>query len=200
MKRQTPVVYEIDSTDRIVRVNPAWSVAAAAAGVPGLQETLVVGRSLWDFVDDPTTRQLFAAMLVRARAGAPPLGFGFRCDTPAERRLMRMVIAGQPGARVSFEVTLIAVQPRPPVALLEAGTPRRGLVRMCGWCKRIPTPAGEWLEIEDAMQVLDLLDAPPLPALTHGICPHCHAAVLRTLESAPGGAAGDVTLGPLPPG
>lgn len=199
MTDQPPVAYEIDAADRIVRVSPGWSAAALAGGAPGLKDELVIGRPLWDFVKDPTTRQLYAAMLKRARTGARPLGFGFRCDTPTERRLMQMQLTGLPAGGVAFEAKVIAVQPRPAVVLLDAGTPRRGIVRMCSWCKRLPVPSGEWLEVEDAVKVLDVLDTTPLPAITHGICPQCHEGVMAALEDDLAGGAGGVVLGPLPP-
>lgn len=199
MTHQPPVVYEIDAADRIVRVSPDWSAVALAAGAPELDDAFVVGRSLWDFVADPTTRQLYAAMLERARTEARPLSFSFRCDTPTERRLMQMQLTGLPAGGVAFEVRVIAVQARPAVVLLDCGTPRRGMVRMCSWCKRLPVPSGEWLEVEDAVKVLDLLDRTPLPAITHGICPQCYERVLAALaEDEPGGPGG-VVLGRLPP-
>ena len=199
MTHQPPIAYEIDAADRIVRVSPGWSAVAEAGGAPGLRDALVVGRPLWDFVADPTTRQLYAAMLARARAGARPLGFSFRCDTPTERRLMQMQLTGLPAGGVAFEVRVIAVQSRPAAVLLDAGTPRKGLVRMCSWCKRLPVPTGEWLEVEDAMKVLDLLDTTPLPAITHGICPQCNEGVLAALAEDEAGGAGGVALGRLPP-
>ncbi len=199
MTDHPPVAYEIDAEDRIVRVSPTWSPVALAAGAPGLTDDLVVGRPLWDFIPDPTTRQLYAAMLGRARTVARPLVFGFRCDTPTERRLMQMRLTGLPANGVAFEVRIIAVQSRPAVHLLDAGTPRKGMVRMCSWCKRLPVPSGEWLEVEDAVKVLDLLDAAPLPAITHGICPQCYEGLLAALGPGEAGGAEGVILGPLPP-
>jgi hypothetical protein len=196
---ESPVLYEIDHADRIVRVNAAWSDVADAVAVPGLRAPHVIGRSLWDFVGDATTRQLYAAMLARARRGAPPLTFSFRCDTPTQRRLMDMRITGLGAGGVSFEVRELEVQERPPVALLGTTTPRHGLIRMCSWCKRIPLATGEWVEVEEAMQVLDILDAVPLPAISHGMCPACFRSVSDALERDEGGGMGAVTLGSLPP-
>lgn len=193
-----PVVYDIDGSDRIVRVNDAWSATAEEGEAPGLRAPQVLGRSLWDFVEDQTTRQLYVAMLERARTGTRPLSFAFRCDTPTLRRLMQMRITGLGGGAVSFEVRLIAAQPRPRVALLEPSLPREGFVRMCSWCKRLPLPTGEWVEIEAAMKVLDILDTVPLPAISHGMCPQCYRAVVDRLDRDPRAGENDVTLGPLP--
>jgi len=193
------VVYEIDSTDHIIHVNPAWSAVAEAVAAPGLRAPLILGRLLWDFIGDATTRQLYSTILERARTRARPLAFSFRCDTPTQRRLMHMRIARRAGAAVSFEVRTIATQERPPVALLEAGAPRSGsIVRMCSWCKRMPLPTGQWVEVEEAMKVLDILDAIPLPAISHGMCPACFEAITGTLGRDQTGDDGEVTLGSLP--
>lgn len=198
MGPEPPVLYAIDRSDRLVHVNPAWSAAAEAAAAPMLAARRVIGRSLWDFVDDATTRALYGAVLERARGGARPLSFNFRCDTPTHRRLMNMRITGLEDGAVSFEVRVVATQVRPRVALLEPGSPRQGLIRMCGWCKRLPLPTGEWVEVETALSALDLLDASPPPAITHGMCPECHRALSRAIERDELGG-GDVTLGELPP-
>lgn len=197
---QPPLAYEIDAADRITEVAPEWTTVAREAAAPALEDALVVGRPLWDFITDPTTRQLYARILERVRGGGGPLTFGFRCDTPTERRLMEMRISRLEAGSVRFAVRVIASQARPAVALLDAATPRRGLVRMCSWCKRLPTASGEWLEVEEALRVLDILDAAPLPAITHGICPACYEAVMGALDREETGRAGGPVLGPLPPG
>lgn len=200
MTRDPAVIYAIDSGDRIVRVNPAWSAAAEEAGMPGLAAPQVVGQSLWGFVGDPATRHLYTAMLSRIRAGGPPMIFGFRCDTPVLRRLMEMRVTGEADGTVSFTVRLVAAQARPPVALLEAGAPRGGsLIRMCGWCKRLPLPTGRWVEVEEALHALDILDRTPLPSISHGICPDCEGTIMTELARGPGTGNEEIRLGTLPP-
>lgn len=197
MTLQPPLDYEIDASDRISWTSGAWSTIAIMNGVPHLQTPGVLGRSLWDFIEDPTTRLLYEAILLRARKGYP-LTFTFRCDSPSERRLLRMVIRGVDEAGVAFDIRQIASQSRPPVPLLDPGVPRSGdTIRMCGWCKRIPLNAGQWVEVEEAMHVLDLLDTPPLPAISHGICPACEQAMTAALG---GGQPGEgvIKMGELP--
>jgi hypothetical protein len=165
---------------------------------PGLRASQILGQLLWDFIGDATTRQLYSAILERARTGAGPLAFSFRCDTPTQRRLMHMRIAGRAAGSVSFEVRLVATRVRPPVPLLETGAPRSAsIVRMCSWCKRMPLPTGQWVEVEEAMKVLDILDAFPLPAISHGMCPGCFEAITGALGR-DHGDDGEVTLGSLP--
>ena len=48
---------------------------------------------------------------------------------------------------------------------------------MCGWCDRFEVD-GEWVEVEEAAQRLELFDRAELPTISHGICPDCNALLL----------------------
>src|SRR5450631_2450126 len=90
-----PVSYQIDGHDDIISVNSAWKAFARSNGAPHLAEQ-VVGRSLWEFVSDGTTRQVYRDLLVRVRGGRT-VTFSYRCDSPSLRRYMRMTMT--PGAQ-----------------------------------------------------------------------------------------------------
>src|SRR5947209_973097 len=77
--------------DRLVEVNDAWTRFAHNNGAPELAPDAVLGRSLWTFIADPTTRRLYEALVARAREGSPRT-VPYRCDVPAAKRLMRMTI------------------------------------------------------------------------------------------------------------
>jgi hypothetical protein len=197
-----PVIqYRVDAADRFIAVNPAWVAEAEADGRRELLPPGILGRSLWDAIGDPTAQHLYAALLERVRAGAGPVSLVFRCDTPAQRRLLRLRIAPSARHGIDFEARFLAVKDRAPVALLDRAAPRSGaLIRICAWCKRVPLPDGPWVEVEEAMDRLDLLDAPPLPRLTHGICPACQAALDAAPEHPPSPEPSDLVLGDrLPP-
>lgn len=176
------VAYAIDASDRLTHVNSAWSPVAEAAGAAHLVESRVIGRSLWDFIGDATTRQLYAAILERVRGGKPVV-FDFRCDTPTQRRRLHMRITGRPAGGIGFEVSAVEAKDRPGVALLDPAVERGSdTIRMCGWCKRVPLPTGDWVEIEDAIPVLTVLDRVPPPAISHGMCPACYGAISSELD------------------
>jgi hypothetical protein len=200
MLPEWPVVYLVDPSDALVSVNPAWSTSAVSGDAPGLAGPEVIGRSLWEFVSDGTTRQLYRAMLDRVRTTRRPIAFHFRCDTPAMQRLLRMQLSPEPGGVVRFEVHKVAERSRPPVALLNPKTPRStAIVRICGWCKRLPLPDDGWVEVEAAVDHLDLLDSPVLPALSHGMCPDCYRTVMQALENDILRDEPPLDLGKLPP-
>ena len=167
------VAYEIDARDRIVYVNDAWNHFAHANDGAELARDEVLNRSLWDFVSDPTTRELYRQVITRIRAGYE-IKFNFRCDSPGCTRLLEMDVRPL-GSHVRFETRTIEVEPREDVALLDRRQPRSpAAVRMCAWCTRIL--AGDtWITFDEGIARLGLLEAAAVPQLTHGICPECYS-------------------------
>lgn len=193
------LTYSIDAADRILRVGGEWLAFAEANGGNSLLPPPILGRSLWSMIEDSTTRQVYQALLARVRAGAGPVHFGFRCDAPAERRLLDMRIDGAADGSVEFSTTLRASQPRPEVHLLRTTVPRSGdLLQICGWCTRVPDREGTWLEIEAAIGAHGLFEATTLPTLSHAMCPTCHATITEAIEADELRGDTPVTLGELP--
>lgn len=127
-----PVVqYEIDATDRLVRVNDAWSSFATANGGLHLVAHRIIGCSLWDFIAGETTRQVYKSLLRRVRDGGRSR-FTYRCDAPERRRSMEMTIAAGLGGHVRFESRTLVVEYSPaPVVQLVAGSRMRHLCHSC---------------------------------------------------------------------
>lgn len=186
MRTDDPIIYEIDEQHRIAAVNPAWFDEAQTAHDQRLQAAAIVGQELWSLIHEPTTRHLYETIIATARTRGKSVGFSFRCDTPDERRLLRMEVVPRDGDHVAFEVSLVESQSRPSVELLRVDRAQSGdLIRMCSWCKRLPLDDESWVEVEEAVEKLRVFDAPgPLPAITHGICPECLAKVLGVADTA----------------
>lgn len=197
MTERPDLAYRIDAFDRIVAVDPGWVTFARANGGVSLLPPGIIGRSLWRWIADPTTTQVYRDVIAKVRRGAGPVRFNLRCDAPGARRLLEMRIEGR-SDEVSFETRLLERQPRIDVDLMDADAPRGDShLVICGWCMRLPVD-GEWLEIEDAISILQLFDTATLPQLSHGMCPKCVAAMEETLSSLDGEDASPATLGPLP--
>jgi hypothetical protein len=174
-----PVRYSVDAQDRLEAASPGWDRFATANGGEAALWERVRGRSLWDFVADRTTRGLYKDLLARARGGRA-VSFPFRCDSPDARRFLVMEMRPAGEGRVEFLVRARAVEPRPPVPLPQERP--GGLLRACGWCRRVAGPGG-WLEVEDAVRELGLFEAKELPAATHGICARCEDEMVRVLDA-----------------
>lgn len=155
----------------LVRVGVSWNRFAVDNGAPGLTAARIIGRPLRDFVADPTTQQLWEALLARARRTTVP-EVPFRCDSPTERRFMTLRMLQETGGLLCCEARLLRRERRAEMAFLMGDRPGAGFLTICGWCKRVPVD-DEWLEVEDAVVRLRLFEKPVLPLMSHGICPPC---------------------------
>lgn len=178
------VIYSLDKADRIIEVNDAWTWFAEANDGPELIPPAILGRSVWDFISDPTTVQIYRLLFQRVRAGAGPVTFPLRCDSPSARRFLEMTIADSAGKALEIVVRTLQVEPRPVVTLLNRYAVRSDVViRMCAWCMRLPDIEGAWLEVEDALPRLGLFGSSFVPLISHGMCDGCRAAVLAALDA-----------------
>ena len=177
------MLYEIDARDMIVSVDGEWSRFAAANDGPDADAEVVLGRSLWDFVSGFAVRDLYRSLVRRVRGGHP-VSFEFRCDGPAERRLLRMEMRAAGGGNVGFHSEIVRVEEREPVNVHPAifsgrALPAERFIAVCSWCKRIRLPKAHWVEVEEAVVKLQLFREPP--RLTHGICGACYERVSESI-------------------
>ncbi|MBW7933341.1 MAG: hypothetical protein H3C62_06935, partial [Gemmatimonadaceae bacterium] len=110
MRADDPITYEIDEQSRITAVNTAWFDEAQASGDERLSDSHLVGQSLWDLIRDQSTRHLYETLIAAARIHRDAVAFRFRCDTPDQRRLLRMQVTARPDGHVTFSVSLVASQ------------------------------------------------------------------------------------------
>lgn len=177
-----PLVYRIDALDNIFYVNDAWMVWARQNDGDSVMPDYVLGRKLWACMGDPTVLQIYQRMVAQARAGKP-VQFNYRCDSPAHRRVFAMSIHSNDGIEVEFASALVHEEVRPVVALLQPGRKRdQRMLRICSWCQRVAVSVDRWLPVEEAAQVLHLMEADSLPCITHGMCERCAETMLKTLE------------------
>jgi hypothetical protein len=84
----------------------------------------------------------------------------------------------EPGADdvVNFACRIVKIESRPRVALLAGDVERSDqVVTVCSWCKKVRIGTGDWVEVEEAVDRLELFNANVRPRLNHGICPPCGA-------------------------
>lgn len=187
-------IYRIDSNDTIVSISDNWcSFADANAGGCSLRPENVVGRKLWDFIQDLETQHVYRELLKRVRGGMTLRPIPFRCDSPSERRYLELHIAALPDQQIEITSTICRTESRSPVRLLDAATARSSdLVKVCSMCKKILVAPEKWIEIEEALARLKLFEADKMPRLTHGMCPTCFQAAMKELDllEKPGTAIG----------
>jgi hypothetical protein len=168
--------YRIDSRDTIVWFDDGFRRFAEANGQPELPNR-VVDTPIWHWIKGPSAMALHRALLYRARRATGPLQLNFRCDSPAERRLMRMTIVPHPAAGLEFRCVTVLATPRAPQALLDSNAVRGdALITLCAWCNRFRAN-GTWVEAEEALDDPALGLDGQLPGITHGVCDICFDVV-----------------------
>lgn len=188
MAPEPDVHYQINHRDEIIFVDDAWDRFAATNEGTKLGSKDILGRPLWDFITDATTRQLYKQILARVRQGSVA-GFTLRCDGPSRKRLLEMTIRAQGPGSVEFATHTLQVEDRPPVLLLVGGRKRSDdMVKVCSWCNRVKVARGEWAEIEVALETLKTFESSAMPQVTHGMCDTCLAAMTKTVGGMTAGA------------
>ncbi len=176
------LVYQIDQTDELVYTNDAWDRFATNNVGAAVVSGRVLHRPLFQFIADRTTQSLYRQAIGRVREGHS-LKFPFRCDSPRCRRLLQMNMEPGPDGMVEFRTQILSETERDPIPLLEPNSPRSKLQLVsCGWCKRFQV-GGNWVEVEQAIEQLNLFEIPLLPMVTHGICEPCLQRMLDTLAN-----------------
>lgn len=174
------VVYWLDANDQICFVNEAYDRFATAHAVGQVASSAVLKQSIWDYITDTTTRQIYRIVLTRVRAGHA-IRFRIRCDSPGHRRSLQIEVNPSESKIVEFRVRTLYATERPHTALLDAHVLRSGeLLRICSWCNKVQLN-GAWWEIDDALVRLHLFEQGELPGLTHGICESCSKSMMDLL-------------------
>lgn len=177
--------YDVDADLRIVAVNDGWTSFALANDAPELAAPHPLGKRLLEHIADPTMAHLYEQLLLKVRRTQRALTLPLRCDSPSLRRFLELRLEPLPPDGVRLTTSVLRVEPREPVHLLERHAGRNGpAVRMCSFCKRIEV-RDEWREMEDAAPALGLLECDSAPPITHGICPTCYRSASKALDASP---------------
>jgi hypothetical protein len=167
--------HRVDARGRICFVNTAWLDFAAENGWP-VTAADILGRPLMAFIGDEQLRYLYGLLMTRLRGGRGPFRFPFRCDAPDCRRFMRMDMRYDPLPReVEFQSQVVRIERRFAQPLLDPEHPvEQTELALCSCCKRVSTDHG-WVELEDAVIQLRLLDCDRIPRTRHSVCQTCSA-------------------------
>jgi hypothetical protein len=152
-------------------VSSTWDGFAVANDAPELIGARVIGESLWRYMTDSTTREVYRHLLRHVRVGRM-LQFPLRCDAPRVIRRLAMTMTAV-DELVRFDSQVCAVEARPEVPLWRRDAPRRSdVVERCSWCERIEWN-GEWFDFAIAVSRLGLFEGDLPPHVTHVMCPDC---------------------------
>jgi len=167
-------IYRIDENDTIVWVNDEYDKFSSENDATELTAESTVGRELWDFITDNETLHLYKIMVNKVREIQQDISFTLRCDGPYCKRELEMKIRPVRGKQIEFYSELKSQEDREPQNLLSMGAQRSDdILVLCGWCNRVKLSEGEWVEVEEATEKLQLFNELHLPKLSHGMCESC---------------------------
>ena len=166
--------YTLTTDDRVASVTPRFLAFAQENGAPELTTDAVVGRSVFDFVSGTTTQQLYSAIYSRVRSDNVVVVLPFRCDSATVRREMIMRIGKQPDDLLAVQCTLISAEPRQSLRALDREVGRNDKqLTICSLCLNVLVEPVGWMDIEDAVLSLHLLEKETAPQLMYAVCPKC---------------------------
>jgi hypothetical protein len=185
---ESDIRYTIDAHDVIEAVSDSWYPSAVRQDGEELANASVIGRSLWDFITDKATREIYRKMIARVRQGRQTQ-FTLRCDGPTDRRLLSMTVTRRALGAIEFETKVLQSERREAVPLLMHDVPRSSeMLTICAWCNLVDIgdgAASEWVEVEVAMERLRLFERDQMPQLSHSICDACLVKMMADVETPP---------------
>jgi len=174
------ITYHLDKENRIVYLSDEWQLFADENKASHLTAETVLNKSLYDFVTDRKSKHIYKMLVDRSTKSKKILQFSFRCDAPDRRRFMSMKIIPLEGGLVGFKSCIEREEHREPVLILDFDADRSDEVLViCGWCKKIKIDENNWVEVEAAIDTLELFENKSLPELSHGMCESCYENALK---------------------
>ena len=165
--------YLLDRGDRVTKVCPHWSDFARQRMALRLDEEMVLGKSLWDFVQGGATQRLYDTLIHNARRTGQKITFNYRGDSPNAIRYMRMVLLPGHHGIVRFRSELLHEQSRErSVYFTHAAYPHRPELLQCGLCNRLEHN-GRWLTLDDALRTTDAIDELMPTEVGDTVCDGC---------------------------
>ena len=167
--------YRVDKHDRITWVNSWWLAFARENGAVRLSEPEVIGRSLWEFIADDETCNLYKNLHARLRGDDEVVVIPCRCDSPTIRRQMHLIITGNSSDKsLLYEGGIVQAETHKYLSVLDPLSPRTTpSLWMCSCCKHVLLEPQGWLELEEISERLQLDRRRRLPHCRHTLCPRC---------------------------
>lgn len=168
------ITYHIDNNHNIVYLSNEWQFFADENKAKKLTSETVLDKSLFDFITGRESVHIYEMLINRIKQVQAKINFSFRCDSPERRRYMDMEIFPVDGELIGFKSCVLREEPREPVRLLDVDIERSDeFINICSWCKNVDI-GGKWVEIEKAIEKLEIFNSSVLPQLSHGVCSSCY--------------------------
>jgi hypothetical protein len=178
----TETAYRLNAQDEIIWVSQTWDGFAVANDGGGCLGNGIKGSSLWSHITGDATRMWLKSLASVVRNCGKVRDVAYRCDSPRERRFMRMRIIPETGGNLLVEHAILGrvARARPVYPVYKPGS---ALLR-CSSCGR-GLHEGVWVE-SDQPEIIALTSHRGLLPVVYGICDGCKAALPGTCWEHPG--------------
>lgn len=169
--------YLLDRSDRVAKVCPHWSALARQRMAMQLDEEMVLGRSLWDFVHGGATQRLYDTLIHHARRTGRKLTFNYRGDSPSAIRYMRMTLLPSYQGCVHFRSELLHEQSKQrAVYFSHVAYPRHPVLLQCGLCHHLEYN-GRWHTLDEVLRQTDVIDELMPTEVGDTVCDSCKTRI-----------------------
>lgn len=166
------VDFLIDDDDRVIAVNREFVRFANENDWP-ISRADVLGTTLWDQIDGRQVAALNRMLISSVRSGGRAITLPMRCDSPTRKRLLDVSLTPRIGGQVVFSAIPRRLEPRPYQPLfVPAICKGPGEIAACSWCARF-APAGDWMEAEEAAELISITRGTPAPRVRNTVCRTC---------------------------
>ncbi|MBF0217981.1 MAG: hypothetical protein HQL49_00415 [Gammaproteobacteria bacterium] len=142
------VEFNLNEQNIIVSVGGEWDQFALANNAPELVGEQVIGLSVLDFVSGNVTRQFLQSLLQLVRSGSRPIELEYRCDSPLEKRFMKMHVSLTLSGQVRFINSTLRIEHRDQACHISKSVQRGKNTNIrCSICNLIKS-SHDWLEPE----------------------------------------------------
>ena len=179
------VLYRIDADNIIISVNKGWDYFADSNASPELFGDMVIGKSIWEVIQDPHVESLYSQLFATVREKGEAVNFCFRCDSPHKRRFMDMTVRAIPAAgclevecRLEREEELEI-----PVFFQEKQVEAPRHVKRCSVCNALQVE-GEWRDVSEVCHRDDLFDFNRPINVAYVVCDSCIARLQNRINRA----------------
>lgn len=171
MMLHTEVSYWLDAENRIRKVAGPWDDFARRNDGEDVVAARILGRPLDEFIMGEPTRMYMGVLLDAVRLLGHPVEKEYRCDSPTERRYMRMWIT-RDGEDLRVDHWILRTEPKPGHFVIRPVTPVEEHLLRCSVCNRFRLGAS-WIE-DSELPDHEARDGIPV---VYTVCPGCGVEV-----------------------
>lgn len=174
------VEFSLNDQNEIVAVGKEWDQFALKNNAPELVGGKVIGRHVLDFVSGNVTRQFLLAILELVRSGSQPIELDYRCDSPYERRFMKMSVSLMKSGQVCFINSTLRVETRTQECFISKAVQRsKNTSIRCSMCNLVQY-SQDWVEPEQLLTTHKQTHSELL--VIYGICESCTKQLQQLIQ------------------